>query len=221
MFEWAETLSPIYSPIYDRILRNRLPRKYAVLNGVVTKSVRLLDPVDHYPNHKQANIEQIKALVQPDDTVVEIGTGYGACTVWAARKAVEGHVISYEGSKEMIDVARDAVRVNSHVDEGDFEDRIEIHHAIVGESEEIWGDQNGAKQMRPDEIPECDVLISDCEGSELDIVSEMDINPRVAIVETHPQKASPTDAVVDELCSKGYETTIYPNTEVDLITAQQ
>lgn len=223
MLRLARRLSPLYSPLYEGYLREHLPRKYAVLNGVVTKSVRLLDPNDTYPNHKEANIERICELICADDRVVEIGAGYGVCTVWAARMASDGEVISYEASREMVDIARDAVHLNGDIHRDDLASRTDIRRGVVGKPEDVWGDMTDAREISPSEIETCDVLITDCEGSELNILRNLEIHPRAMIIEAHPGGGSPTESVIDVLRERGYRTTICEEsraTEVDVVVGR-
>ena len=53
-------------------------------------------------------------------------------------------------------------------------------------------------------LPECDVLITNCEGTEESTVHEMRIRPRVAIVKCHPNKGSSVDRIRNDLESNGY-----------------
>jgi hypothetical protein len=39
--------------------------------------------------------------------------------------------------------------------------------------------------LPPSELPPCNVLELDCEGAEVEILREMNIQPRVILVETH------------------------------------
>ena len=64
-----------------------------------------------------------------------------------------------------------------------------------------WGEG-----ILPEELPSCDVLELDCEGSEIDILRRMVITPRVIIVEIHPWLfKEPAEWVVENLITQGYE----------------
>ena len=67
----------------------------------------------------------------------------------------------------------------------------------------------------PADLPACDVLEMDCEGSELGILKGMQIRPRVLIVELHPTRYDAPDAaifVVELIEEMGYEV-VYWSTQ--------
>jgi hypothetical protein len=55
-------------------------------------------------------------------------------------------------------------------------------------------------------LPDCDVLVLDCEGTEIEILEEMEIKPRAVIVETHGMNGATEEAVRERLDSAGYDT---------------
>jgi Methyltransferase FkbM domain len=59
--------------------------------------------------------------------------------------------------------------------------------------------------VRPDELPPCDVLELDCEGSEVGILRDMLIEPRIVAVETHGFLGAPTGDVRNVLENRGYQ----------------
>jgi len=192
-------------PVYNKLIRMRLPRKRTTMGGVVTKGVRFLDITDVLPHFKEVNIEMIQEHLSGDDTVVEIGTGHGVCTIWAARTASNGKVVSYEASKEMVEIARDALDVNSTILGRDLNDQVTIKHALIGDEVDVWGESAGVESISPTELPPADALIMDCEGSELGIIQQAKSLPDTVIVEAHPNKGVDPDNVVSELKSRGFE----------------
>jgi hypothetical protein len=54
-------------------------------------------------------------------------------------------------------------------------------------------------------LPECDVLVLDCEGAEVDILTQMDIWSDVVIVETHGIFDAPAKKIREILVEKGYK----------------
>jgi hypothetical protein len=48
-------------------------------------------------------------------------------------------------------------------------------------------------------LPDCDVLILDCEGAEIEIIDGMEQRPRTMIVESHGFLDSPESAVLNSL----------------------
>src|SRR3990170_300190 len=77
-----------------------------------------------------------------------------------------------------------------------------VIHGFVGSIISTWGDLNGAEKIN--NIPKCDILELDCEGAEREILSKLDIEPRVIIVESHGHLGSPSSLVKSLLISKGY-----------------
>ena len=81
---------------------------------------------------------------------------------------------------------------------------LQVHHTIVGDPVHVYGGAASTKIMRPESIPECDVLELDCEGSEISILTRLTFQPRVILVETHGVYGSPTRQVSALLESRGY-----------------
>lgn len=120
-------------------------------------------------------------LTSADDDVVIVGGGYGVTAVRAAQIAGEaGQIVIYEGGEEQAEAVRKTTNINN------VSSRCEIQHAIIGQEEKLYGEAGGAKRLSPTEIPDCDVLEMDCEGSELQILKNMEIRPESLIIELHP-----------------------------------
>lgn len=92
--------------------------------------------------------------------------------------------------------------LNAHPEE---RRRVEIKQAIVGEESDIFGEST-ENRVNP-KIGETDVLILDCEGSEISILSNMKIEPRTIICENHPQFGASSSKIVDILEARNYKTT--------------
>jgi tRNA A58 N-methylase Trm61 len=132
----------------------------------------------------------MKEQVKKDEKVVVVGGGNGVTAVMAAEKVGEGgDVIVYEGSADKVEMCKQTARLNG------VSDRIEVRHGIVGPSISVWGEEKGAPHLEPKEIPDCDVLELDCEGAETDILENIQIRPRVIIVESHGVFDAPTEVV--------------------------
>lgn len=170
----------VVKPIYNR-LRPYLPRKWGVMGGVAVRDFRLFDRDDCQPEYSAGLLKAIEDEVESGDTVVDIATGRGVAAVIAARQGAD--VISYEGSARMVEVARETL-------EASRVDSVTIEHAIVGEPLDIWGVPDGAEEVQPPDLPECDVMILDCEGSESHILYCLQNLAETVIVETHPQKTT-------------------------------
>lgn len=131
--------------------------------------------------------------VEQGDSVVVVGGGRGVTTVKASKKVGEsGKVTVYEGSNKEIQTIRSTIKQNQ------VPSQIDLVHAIVGEEINLYNESHGAARLTPEELPQCDVLELDCEGSEIEILQNLAIQPRVILVETHGLYDAPS-AIVENL----------------------
>lgn len=200
--------------LYNTFVRENLPRKRKVLNGVVTRKARLLDLTTVNNGYEGPLVRSIREFVRPTDTCVIIGGGWGVSTVAAAR--ITDDVIVYEGSVDQVEHVEETLSLNG------VRDRVDLRLGLVADNGEFYG-ETPAESVPPNQLPEADVLVMDCEGAELDVLSEMTITPRTVVVESHGHFGAPTDDVVDLLTDRGYEILrIEPEseeTDVMIITA--
>ena len=144
-------------------------------------------------------------LTLAGEHVCIIGGGFGVTTVHAAREVGrEGSVTVFEGGQIASEV-RQVARWN------DVDDVVTVEEAIVGDSTALYqGMADDAEVIDPADLPTCDVLEMDCEGSELGILQGMQIRPRVLIVELHPTMYdAPNAAPVELIEQMGYEMTYW------------
>jgi hypothetical protein len=106
----------------------------------------------------------------------------------------------YEGSKEMIPRVAETLVLNN------MGERIDLTNAVVGHGVDIWGEA-ADDVVHPADLPECNVLVLDCEGTEMEVLAEMTIRPRVIIVETHGLYDAPSGEVAALLKKRGYSVT--------------
>jgi hypothetical protein len=213
--------------IYDATIRRRLPRTLGVYNGVVTRRYYLLDlsKSENEPQYKERLVGAVREAVEPGDTVVEVGAGFGVCTTWAARATGDGgRVLSLEANAEQTDVVREALELTGQVAGEALSERVDVRHAIVGSELKTYGPMAGAARVDPSELPACDALVMDCEGAELGVLRGTSVRPRTVVVETHPAFGAPTSEVVEVLSSMGYESeasrvTTKPEGAKDVVTA--
>lgn len=194
------TLQAVAQPIYDRWLRPHLPNKYAVYAGVTARDVSLLDATDRFPNYKRGLLRAIHETVGDGDAVVIVGGGRGVSSVHACRAGAE-HVAAYEAAAEMCKIACETVDI------ADVADRVDIHHALVGEDIAVYGDANDAATVPPRQLRPADVLLLDCEGAEASILDALDECPNMpssVIVETHPERGIATERTASLLADAGY-----------------
>jgi len=198
-------------PLVYQHIRPTLPAiGYLRWNGVrVARPRKLLDPVlparwlpelsDHSPRYETALVAAIQREVQPGDSVVIVGGGYGVTVVTAARAVgANGTIVCFEAVGERVaDIAK-AIRLNS------VAAPVQVNHAIVGQAISLFGDQRDAQVISPADIPVCDVLELDCEGAELEILAGLRIRPRRIIVETHGLFGAPTGEVLRLLREMSY-----------------
>lgn len=154
------------------------------------------------PTYESGSVKALKSAVRKGDKVVVIGGGYGVTAVWAARlTGSHGCVLCLEGSADRATDVRIAARQNA------VADRIEVVNAVVGEKVSLFGDGRTGPNMRPEELPECNVLEMDCEGSEVSIIESMVVRPRDIIVETHGFHGAKTSKVKRLLENLSYDVT--------------
>ena len=174
-------------------------RKIGVYNGVPVRNLRLSDREDIRQDYEAALVRAIHDSVQSGHKVVVIGGGLGVSTVTAAQEAgVDGSVNSFEGSQLRANIVEETVSMSG------VRERVTVRHAIVGEEVNVFLESGESERVPPENIPECDVLVSDCEGAELGILEEIEIRPESIVVETHGIQGSPTDDVESVLKDRGY-----------------
>lgn len=182
---------------YDNLLRPHLPRKWGVFGGVPARDVRLLDATDYLPNYKAGLREAITRHVNDGDEVVLVGFGRGISTVWCVESGAT--VTAYEGAARMCEIGRETITA------ADITQAVTVEHGIVGEANLLYGKPDGAAGVAPDELPESNVLVMDCEGAETSILAGLEDPPSTLIIETHPERGVPPEAVQDELTALEYE----------------
>lgn len=185
--------------LYNLFLRERLPRKVAVYNGVPVRNVRLLDQTDEFPAYEGPLLRGIRDQVAPGDDVVIVGGGLGVSSVVAAHQCgTSGSVVAFEGGRERANRARETLELNR------VGGIVTIRHGIVGSDVDVQGTTGGAKTIPVTDLPDCDVLVLDCEGAELDIL-EKPVDARAIVVETHGFLDAPESQVRELIEARGYE----------------
>jgi len=194
--------------MYRMTIRQYLPvNGHYVYNDVDVIQKHVLDRVffpyySNEPTWEGGVVSCHEAETEIGDSIIIVGGGKGISAVRAARIAGKsGNVILYEGGKESVEYLDNVIEIN------DVVQQVTVRHAIVGHEINVFGgDSSMAKSISPDELPDCDVLELDCEGSEIDILYNMDISPRVIIMEIHPwQFSDDFDVIMKYLSDIGYE----------------
>ena len=130
------------------------------------------------PDYEATLIAGLREIVSPGDNVVIVGAGLGVTAVVAALRAGPlGTIQCFEGSKRRVKSAEQTAARNKIPN-------IRIHHAVVAKSLNVYEGDIGIV-LPVSQLPTCDVLELDCEGSEVEILRELTIQPRMILVETH------------------------------------
>lgn len=141
-------------------------------------------------------------FTEEEDDIVIVGGGVGVTAVHASEQSETGSVTVYEAGEAHAALTEKTLALNQVPTEW------VVHQAAVGPAHELYGYETptSVTQVEITDLPDCDVLELDCEGSELAILRELAIRPRVIIVEIHPYKGDfePT-AVLDELDRLAYD----------------
>ena len=157
---------------------------------------------DENPRYEDAEVNALREYCNVGDSVVIVGGGLGVTTVIAGNLIGEdGEVHTYEAQEDRYEQIR---RTTEH---NELSNRVTIHHSFVGENR---GDEVAADTVItvPDQIPTCEYLELDCEGSEGYIIEHMNIKPRTISAEIHKSEVSYNE-IRDALSRKGYEVEQY------------
>jgi len=195
-------IEQIYEPI-----RSRLPRTITYYNGIRVRASRVGDESvpwrAGHPNpeeYEQSLLEGIRNHAQSGDDIVIVGGGWGVSAVVAAQEVgTTGSVKVYEGAKQWASRIRETARLNG------FSERIEVLHAVVGEAVQLRDNPGFAQKIEPSELPSSDIVVLDCEGAEIEILTHLVNTPKIAIVESHGFLGSTTEEVQQELKNLGYQ----------------
>lgn len=189
-------------PKYNGVTVGAEKHKHHRFDGVVPLDVP--SSADR-PQYEEPLVDALRSCVRPGDDVVIVGGGYGVTTVVAAQEAREGGTVTtYEAIDTRTDVIRNTVSLNG------VSDRCTVVHGIVGPAINPGGGLPGggktdsAERLDPGDLPECDVLELDCEGSELEILRNLAIRPHTIVVETHGHRGASEGDVRAELDELGY-----------------
>lgn len=157
-------------------------QRIRVYNTVAVRNRSLLDIDDHYPDDKANLVDTTLEYINPDDRVVLVGGGKGTVPTHVARTGAK--TVVYEAAKEQIELLEETQELNGV--------GFELHHAVVGNEGEIYGQATNAVHQNPDELSG-DVLVLDCEGAETFILPRPEFE--TVIVETHPEFGASTEQV--------------------------
>jgi hypothetical protein len=178
-----------------------LPTKDRTLAGVTLDDAPLFDLTVERPLYKIGLILSIYDHVSDSDHVEIVGFGRGVSTTHILR-AGAGTVTGYEGAANMITKGKKTVARNY-----DGTPSLDVRHAVVGESIDVYGDQSNAQSVHPSELSDADVLVLDCEGAEISILENLGTNPQTILCESHPSKEAPVSKITSAMGDR-YTTTV-------------
>lgn len=178
----------LFQTAYEQTVRPLLPKKIGMHAGVAIRRPRLFDFHDHFPDHNKRKLSRFcwEAIDRGDDVVV--GGGQGISTVLAAQATgPSGSVTIYEAAENLAKKLRETMHLNG------VHEWTTVNHAIVGEARVDTDGIGNPEQIDPSNLPYCDSLQIDCEGSEISILKQFTCYPATLVVETHPRYGSRTD----------------------------
>jgi len=155
------------------------------------------------PDHEYALVSELREWTELGDNICVVGAGSGTTSVVAANQTTEaGSVIAFEGNTSRVEQARNTIGLNG------VEQWCEVRHAIVGPAIPLpsldEGDIRSKNYLRMN-FQIAMSLELDCEGAEKNILKGMEIQPRLIIVETHPELNSEPENISTILKGRGYK----------------
>ncbi len=178
---------------YNNTIRDILPKKNRTLAEVDVHDTPLFDLHANNPRYKIGLILSIYDHVSVGDTVEIVGFGRGVTTTHIFRAGAT-RVIGYEGASNMIEKGIETVKRNCE----DISS-LTVNHSIIGDPVDVYGDFSDAKVISPSKISTADVLVLDCEGAEMSILSDIGTYPEKIICESHPTKGAPSGEIIELL----------------------
>jgi hypothetical protein len=159
--------------------------------------------VPRYPPHDGGEAGEIESQTKytcEGDRVIIIGGGDGISAVFASRAAgASGEVTVYEGGDTYCTRIRNILTINS------VPANWKVEEAVVGPPRDVYDADDATRTISPSELPSCDVLELDCEGSEETIIQQLEIRPRVITIELHPERfEGEPDAIFEHLIELNY-----------------
>lgn len=181
-----------------------LPQRFSNYNGVKVPSYRygehlIKNKEFDRPTYEKGIINSMEENIRKDDKVVVLGGGIGVTAATAAKLCGDASKVElFEGSKDQVRKIEKTLGKNNS-------EAITVNHAVVGEKIDIWGTSKDAEHISPSNLPKCDVLEMDIEGSEIGVLNNLEVEPRVIIVESHGKNGSSTEEVKKILKELSYE----------------
>lgn len=214
----------VFGTLHELYLRPGLPSSsgsMVKLNGFVVphENPKMFDKYIGIPNYEWKLICGMKEVIEKGDTVSIIGGGYGISSVYASLLTGDnGEVRTYEGASSMVDNIEQACKIHNARN-------VTVIHSIVSTAHSLRGRPGQASRADPAELPESDVLVLDCEGSEKEIIPNISFDPRAIIVETHGLYGAPPELVKNLLADKGlkivFDEIMFPSEGISVVVGSR
>ncbi|MCP5036870.1 MAG: FkbM family methyltransferase [Rhodobacteraceae bacterium] len=192
---------PKGTPEFFRSRGMRIPNDTRIIDRKRRRALRL-------GNYERREVEAVKAMVRPEDVVIELGAGIGYMSTFMARNRNVSKVYAFEANPALIPHIK-------HMHEANDVDNVEVHNALLGQRKgkanfyirenflassmeeepegknspvisveeiEVRGIKATFKEIKPS------FLVCDIEGAEAKILPYADLSSlRGAVIELHPQ----------------------------------
>lgn len=197
--------SAVIEQMYIGGIRDRLPSVgYHIAHGVIIDDpVKLLDPwlirdFSITREYEGGIVEAHRKYTQYGADVVAVGGGNGVSLGISSRlSGPEGTNTIYEADPNRARSIHAAVNRNNL-------NNVNIKNKAVGDL--LIDLPEPVPKMSISDLPKCDILELDCEGSEYEIITKLDSLPDAIIVEVHPSLLPvKVEEVLTLLESRGYE----------------
>ncbi len=193
--------APLAAPEFIRSRGIRLPNDPRIIDQKRRRALR-------QGNYERREVEAVKAMVRPDDVVIELGAGMGYMSTFMAKNRKVGEVHAFEANPAMIPYIQSVHAANDVTN-------VQLHNAILGPRKgtaKFYVRENFlASSLEEDpkgvnspvtHIEEIEVrnikatfkdispsfLVCDIEGAEADVLPNADLSSlRGAVIELHPQ----------------------------------
>ncbi len=151
--------------------------------------------------YEAVEAELVKAILRPNDRVLEVGTGIGFVSILCTKIAGEGRVTSYEANPALEDWILQNYAVNNLTPDlrmkavtvdgsaiSFFQDPNILSSSLIDRDlplDEITVESHAISTVLNDVRP--DVIVMDVEGAEIDLLTKADLTGvRAMIIEVHP-----------------------------------
>lgn len=183
----------------------RIARPYTVIGGVRVPIVRSMS-LDfrnalYHGNYERAEMAALQATLEPNDVVMEFGTGMGFLSAFAARIVGSERVTTYEANPEMAPLIARTFAINAvhprstialvatSVGTASFHvgERFYDSSAVVGQASSHTLTVRAVSVHEEMRAVAPTYLIMDVEGAERELIPAMDLSGvRKLLIEVHP-----------------------------------